>query len=162
MSERIVEVKRYLDGREGRFECEPVLVDPGRRAVLMYVADRVWRIGDIEVTPGCLTYAHFWTDRPYNVYHFLDGDRTLSHYANIGECLEISPSQVVWRDYAVDVLVTPDGAQLMLDEDELPDDLDPRVRGLVERTARWLTAQAPRVVSEVEAETRKLRRPSRS
>lgn len=158
MSGRIVEVKRYLDGREARFDCEPILVEPGRRAVVMYLIDREWRVGDVKVSPGCHTYAHFWSDRPYNVYHFLDGDRTLSHYANVGECVEISPSRIVWRDYAVDVLIAPDGTSTMLDEDELPPDIDPRVRALAERTARWLADHSAEVTREVEAETNRLRR----
>ncbi|TMD61897.1 MAG: DUF402 domain-containing protein [Chloroflexi bacterium] len=118
-SHQIVEVKRRLDGTEARFDCEPLLVEAGRRAVILYVLDRSWQVEGIALRPGTQTYAHFWIDRPYNAYQWVDGERTVGTYFNVGPCDEISSARVGWTDYVVDILVTPDGTATVLDEGEL-------------------------------------------
>lgn len=152
----IVEVKRKLDGSEVRFDCEAALIEPGTRAVLVYVLEKGWDVPGVELRPGMVTYAHFWMDRTYNVYHWLDGDRTVGHYFNIGEVSEIANERVVWTDYAVDVLVTPDGEARVLDEGELPQDVRRRTRALVEATRDRILADLKVLVDEVEEETRRL------
>lgn len=155
MAVRVVEVKRKLDGTEVRFDCEAALVEPGRRAVLVYVLRQGWDVPGVELRPGMVTYAHYWIDRPYNVYHWLDGDRTVGHYFNIGEVADIARDRVVWTDYAVDVLATPDGGARVLDEGELPRDVERRTRALVEATRDRILADRLALVAEVEAETRR-------
>src|SRR5438270_6141498 len=114
---RIVEVKRRLDGTTATFDCEALVVQPGRRAVIRYVLDRAWRVPGVDLRPGMETYGHFWLDRRYNAYHWVDGERTVGVYFNIGVCHEITRERVEWTDYIVDVLVTPDGNARVLDED---------------------------------------------
>jgi predicted RNA-binding protein associated with RNAse of E/G family len=152
----IIEVKRRLDGSETRFTCDAALVEPGRRAVLIYVIDSPSEVPGVQLRPGMRTLAHFWMDRPYNVYHWLDGGRTIGHYFNIGECSEISNERVAWNDYAVDILVTPGGLTRVLDEDELTPETSPAVRDLVETTRKRILAELPALVREIEAETRRL------
>lgn len=153
---RVLELKRRLDGSEGRYDCEGVRIEPGRHAILRYVLDRSWEVPGVSLRPGTVTYAHFWIDRPYNVYHWLDGERTVAHYVNLGECEEISAERVVWRDYAVDLLVTADGGVRVLDEDELSD-APPAVRAIVETTkATILNDSARSLVGEVERATRRV------
>ena len=152
----IVEIKRRLDGTEVRFACDAALVDPGRRAVLVYVLQRGWQVRGVTLRAGMRTFAHFWMDRPFNVYHWLEGDRTVGHYFNVGECAEITTEHVVWDDYALDVLVTADGATRVLDQEELGPHVAPAVRDLVEATRTRILADLPALVREVEAETRRL------
>lgn len=152
----IIEVKRRLDGSETRFTCDAALVEPGQRAVLIYVIDSPWEVPGVRLRPGMRTLAHFWMDRPYNVYHWLDGGRTIGHYFNIGECSEISNERVVWNDYAVDILITPAGLTRVLDEDELLPETSAAVRDLVETTRKRILAELPALVREIEAETRRL------
>lgn len=155
MRSPIVEVKRTLDGREVTFGCDAALVDPGRRAVLIYVLDSPREVPGVALRPGMRTYAHFWMERPFNVYHWLDGPRTVGHYFNIGECSEISAERVVWHDYAVDVLVTPDGTMRVLDEHELPPDLNLATREVIEKTRDRILRDVVALTREVEAETRR-------
>jgi hypothetical protein len=155
---RITEVKRRLDGTEARYACEPILVEPGRRAVIRYVLDRPGRVPGVDLRAGMETYGHFWIDRRYNAYHWLDGERTVGVYFNIGVCDEISAERVGWTDYIVDVLATPDGAVRVLDEDEVSETTPPAVRDVIARARANLLAGTRRAVAEVESETRRLRR----
>ncbi len=153
---QIVEVKRRLDGTEARFPCDAALVEAGRRAVLIYLLDRPWDVPGVVLRAGMRTFGHFWMERPYNVYHWLDGERTVGLYFNIGECVEISIQRVVWNDYAVDVLITPDGLTRVLDEEELTPDVNLATRELVEATRDRVLAHASQLMAEVDAETRRL------
>src|SRR2546428_10547314 len=87
----ITERKTRLDGTVAEFACTLLAIEPGRRAVLRYVIDREWKIGEtgIVVRPGFVTIAHYWIDRPFNVYHWLDGPRTIAYYCNVAETTEI-------------------------------------------------------------------------
>lgn len=62
----------------------------------------------------------FYTDRWYNVFEIHDRDdhRLKGWYCNIGHPAVIEEETVAYIDLALDLLVYPDGRQLLLDEDE--------------------------------------------
>jgi uncharacterized protein len=62
----------------------------------------------------------FFVDRWYNIFEIYDheDDRLKGWYCNIGFPAEITDDQVSYVDLALDLLVYPDGRQLILDEDE--------------------------------------------
>jgi predicted RNA-binding protein associated with RNAse of E/G family len=154
----ITERKTRLDGTVAEFACTRLLLEPGRRAVLRYVIDREAAIGDtgIVVRPGMVTVAHYWTDRPFNVYHWLDRSATLAYYCNVAETTAITDRVVAYTDLAVDVLLRPSGAIDVLDEDEIPPDLEPRHRLVIAKALEILVTDARRLAAEVERETRAL------
>ncbi|HUG55938.1 MAG TPA: DUF402 domain-containing protein [Candidatus Limnocylindrales bacterium] len=154
----IIERKTRLDGSVQDFACERLLLEPGRRAVLRYVLDRDWRLEDagLVVPRGAVTISHYWMDRPYNVYHWLAGGHTLAYYCNVAEQTEISEDLVAYTDLVVDVLLRPSGETLVLDEEELPADLDARRRGLVARATEAIVTNGRRIAAEVERESRLL------
>src|SRR5258708_7266717 len=124
----IVERKTRLDGTQQEYVCEGLVVEPGKRAVLRYVIDRARLVGDIELQPGVVTIAHYWVDRPYNAYHWIEGTRTVGLYISIADRTVIEATSVAYRDLVVDALLRPSGAVDILDEDELPSDLEPGAR----------------------------------
>ena len=125
----ILEIKRTLRGAEKRFECQLLASGPGYAAVL-WIAPEPMHVHGVDLPAGTVSFGHFWEDRGYNVYHWLDGvGRTLGFYFNIADQTSISPEVVSWRDLVLDVLVTPDGRCQVLDEDELPIESRPRPAG---------------------------------
>jgi len=62
----------------------------------------------------------FYADRWYNVFeiHDCDDDHLKGWYCNIGYPPVIRDESVSYIDLALDLLVYPDGKQLVLDEDE--------------------------------------------
>ena len=158
MFDRIVERKTRLDGTAAEYQCEGLVVEPGKRAILRYVIDRKRQVGDVELLPGVVTIAHYWVDRPYNAYHWLDGARTVGLYISIADRTVIEATNVSYRDLVVDALLRPSGAVDILDEDELPPDLEPGARKTIADALEALITNGRRLWAEIERETRNVLR----
>ena len=152
----ITEHKTRLDGSVVEYACEPLVVDVGRRAVVRYVSeqDRPIKGTDLVLRKGTVTIGHFWTDRPYNLYHWLDGGRTVALYVSIATDTTIEPAAIAYRDLVVDVLIRPSGAIEVLDEDELPPSIEPRYRLAIAKALETCVTEARRLSAEIERETR--------
>lgn len=75
----------------------------------------------------------YYDDRWYNIFAVYDQDdgRLKGWYCNIGKPAEFHDHTISYQDLALDLLVFPDGRQLILDEEEfdaLPLDPQDRVR----------------------------------
>jgi uncharacterized protein len=153
---RIIERKTRLDGSIVEYACETLALEPGRHAVVRYVTeqDRPIEGTDLVLRKGTVTVGHFWTDRPYNVYHWLDGGRTVALYVNIATDTTIEPATIAYRDLVVDVLIRPSGAIEILDEDELPPSIEPRYRLAIAKAIEACVTEARRLTAEIERETR--------
>jgi predicted RNA-binding protein associated with RNAse of E/G family len=151
-----IERKTRLDGSVSEYRCEALSLDVGRRAVLRYVMDSDWVIADtgIVLRPGQITIAHYWIDRPYNVYHWLDGSRTIAYYCNVATDTTIDADVVAYTDLVIDVLLRPTGETVVLDEEELPPDLAPTRRIHIARALEAIASGPRRLVAEIERETR--------
>ena len=148
---RITEVKTTLTGRVDRFVCDVAERSPGD-VVVRYRLPAARTVHGVDLPAGTETVGYFWTDRPYNLYHWVGPDgRTLAHYFNVGDVTRLTADLLEWHDLAVDVLATPDGGVRVLDEEELPADLDPRVRRYVEQARDSVLGDLPRLIAESES-----------
>jgi uncharacterized protein len=152
----ITERKTRLDGSDVEYACEALLLEPGRRAVVRYVTDRDRPLEgtDLVLSKGTVTIGHFWTDRPYNVYHWLADSRTVALYVSIATDTTIEPDLITYRDLVVDVLIRPSGAIEILDEEELPASIEPRYRLAIAKALETCVTGARRLSAEIERETR--------
>ena len=118
------ERKQLLGGGEQSFDCELVrLVE--RHSILKYTIHRERMVGTLKLAPGTVTFGFYWTDRPYTLYKWLSSSVVeLGNYFNVADSVRLSPDQVVWRDLFLDVLVLPSGQVEVLDEDEIPGNVD--------------------------------------
>src|SRR5665213_2417132 len=123
----VVEIKTTLSGVEKRFECRWLAGD-ARWAVVLWIAPAAMQVHGIDLPAGTISFGHFWADRHYNVYHWVDGaGRTIGFYFNLADRTRILEATLEWRDLVIDVIATPAGRLEVLDEDELPARLDPEV-----------------------------------
>jgi protein associated with RNAse G/E len=136
MSEAIKVLKRKLDGEvtwqyEGRILCRGpnavVLEALFNRPDLPFM-DVVLRENDRFVET-------FYTDRWYNIFeiHDREDDRLKGWYCNIARPAVIQAGAVSYVDLALDLWVSTDGKQTVLDEDEfdaLPLEAEDRERAL--------------------------------
>ena len=152
----ITERKTRLDGSVVEYVCEPLVVVEGRRALVRYVTERDRPIEgtDLVLRKGTVTVGHFWTDRPYNVYHWLDGVRTVALYVNVATDTTITRTAIDYRDLVVDVIIRPSGAIEILDEDELPPSIEPRYRLAIAKAIETCVTEGRRLSAEIERETR--------
>lgn len=104
-----VERKRKLDGRAITYRCRRLAWGPG--FALLHYRHRVAVVvaaGAIRLPPGTDTYALYWSDRAYNVYHWCDpAGRTLGFYCNAATETVVHAASVEWLDLDVDVLIVP-------------------------------------------------------
>jgi len=152
----ITERKTRLDGAVVEYPCDALVVEPGRHAVVRYVTERDRHLEgtDLVLRAGTVTIGHFWTDRPYNVYHWLERGRTIAFYVSIAADTTIDTGAIAYTDLVVDVLVRPSGAIEVLDEEELPPELDPRYRLAIAKALETCVTEAKRLATEIERETR--------
>jgi hypothetical protein len=152
----IVERKRTLRGGEKVYSCRILERPPGGLSVL-FVADRAYQVGGLQLAPGTITFGHFWSaeahpERPFNVYHWLTPTgSTLAHYFNLVEDTVIGAAELTYLDLTVDVLLRPGSSPAILDVDELPATLDPAKRARVSETLAVVMAQARTVAAALEA-----------
>src|SRR5574341_2478328 len=152
----IKEIKHTLAGERQEFVCRLLERSPDR-AVLLYPITQGRRVADVLIPDHSTTYAYYWADRPYNVYHWDDEDgRTVAYYINLAAGVVLRHDAVEWQDLAVDLLITPDGAIRILDEADAldaPRDVQAQIASAQERALTDKTA----VLAEVAASTERLR-----
>ena len=126
-------------------------------AVVIYRMPRAMLLEDVQLAQGTVSYGYFWRDRPYNAYHWVDDDKhTLALYFNIADRTRIGHDTIEWRDLTVDVLLTPDGRCRVLDEDELPADLEPGLRRYIDDARVHLCREPLSRLAEYDKLTRSL------
>ena len=152
----IIEVKRTLAGLEKRFECR-VLARTSTHLAVLWIAPAAMHVHGVDLPAGTVSFGHFWTDRPYNVYHWLRADQsTVGFYFNLADRTTWTAERLDWRDLTLDVLATPEGRLELLDEDELPALLDADARAHIEAGKAALLGAPAAVLAEVEATSRAL------
>lgn len=152
----ILEIKRTLDGREKRFDCRLLAGGAGGgHAAVLWVAPAAMHVHGVDLPAGTVSVGHFWADRHYNVYHWLDeARRTLGYYFNISDQTLIGAGTIEWRDLTVDVLALPGGRLDVLDEHELPAELAADVAAHIGAGKKAILDAPEAVMAEIEAASR--------
>jgi predicted RNA-binding protein associated with RNAse of E/G family len=152
----ILEIKRTLDGREKRFDCRLLsLAADCHHAAVLWVAPAAMHVHGVDLPAGTVSVGHFWTDRAYNVYHWLDhAGETLGYYFNICDETRIDAGTIEWRDLTVDVLALPGGRLDVLDEHELPADLSAEIATRIAAGKSALLDAPAAVMAEIDAASR--------
>ena len=156
MTRRIREIKNTLAGERKTFDCE-LLRRSDDEVVVIYRMPRDVQLEDILLPKNTLSLGYFWRDRPYNAYHWIDArHQTVALYFNIADGTRLSSRTVEWRDLAVDVLLTPDGRCRVLDEDELPADIEPALLRYIKRARDELCSRPLSLLAEYDKLSRSL------
>jgi predicted RNA-binding protein associated with RNAse of E/G family len=152
----ILEIKRTLAGVEKRFDCSKLAGDQ-RHAVVLWIALQPMRVHGVDLPAGTVSFGHFWSDRFYNVYHWVDAaQRTIGLYFNIADQTQIGDTQLEWRDLVIDILATPAGRLEVLDEDELPATLADDVAAHIAAGKAAILGAPAAVIGEIESASRSL------
>jgi hypothetical protein len=152
--EPVVEIKRTLAGGEKRFDCRRLAGD-ARHAVLLWIATEPMHVHGVDLPAGTISFGHFWTDRYYNVYHWIDtSQHTLGFYFNLADQTRIAADRLDWRDLVIDILATPAGRLEILDEDELPTAVDDDVAAHIASGKAAILGAPATLLAEIEAASR--------
>lgn len=152
-AQTILEVKEKLNGERHEFASDLLSHAPDE-AISLYTLPGDGGLGGVPLSSGTRCLGYFWAARPYNIYHAVDAHgRTLVVYINLSDRTIITPEAITWRDLIVDLVITPDGQCRVLDEDELPDDIDPALLAKINAARDDLLATYPTVIAELERRT---------
>jgi hypothetical protein len=147
---QITEIKRTLSGRLDRFVCEVYSRDD-EQLIVLFRLPRARDVHGVHLPEGTLTVGAFWRSRAYNLYHWVHSEHgTLAYYFNIGDVRSWGAAEFEWDDLAVDILATPGGRVQVLDEDELPPDLDPQRRAYILAARDEVLRDLPRLMETAE------------
>jgi hypothetical protein len=152
----ITEVKTTLGGERHEFECELLHASAGE-TVVIYRMPRDIQLEDVFLPKDTISVGYFWQQKAFNAYHWIDEQHnTLALYFNICDNTRITRKLVEWRDLVVDVLMTADGRCRVLDEHELPDDLEANLQLYIENTRDDLCRDPLARLAEFDLSTRNL------
>lgn len=90
-------------------------------AVLEAIFDRERvEVGFLTLLKGDRFIESYYDDRWYNVFevHAAGSDRVKGWYCNVARPARIEPADIYQEDLALDLIVSPDGNNQVLDEDE--------------------------------------------
>lgn len=122
---RCREVKYLLlTGKTRVFDCERLSFQ-NDRGILKYILKDTITVNNQILPQDTITYGFYWQKRPYTLYRWFDPQGAhLGDYFNIADRVNLNPAQFEWRDLIVDIFISPQGKITVLDEDELPPDLN--------------------------------------
>ncbi len=116
------EKKILLTGEIQTYSCD-LLYCSKKFGILKHIIERCYNIDGLQLNPGDITHALYWTDRPYTLYVWQMDRGKRAYYFNIADSITLHPAEFIWRDLVIDILIDPDGHLHVLDETELPADL---------------------------------------
>jgi len=146
-----IEKKLTLSGETKTYQCDLVSLRDGT-GILRYVIDQPYDMAGFKLSPGDETLAVYWHRRPYTLYIWhraRHGDR--AYYFNVADSVALAQDEFVWRDLAVDILVTDDGTVRVLDEHELPPGLPPSLLEYILKAKDHILAHFQDIIEEAES-----------
>jgi hypothetical protein len=142
------ETKILLSGEIHTYSCELIYYSTDF-GILKYIIPRYYDLNGVKLTPGDITYSLYWPSRPYTLYIWqLNDGKDLAYYFNIADKISLQPTEFVWRDLVVDILIDLKKNIHIIDEDELPPDLSPELSRYIESTKALIIRELNNILRE--------------
>ena len=117
----ITVIKQDYSGNETwRYEGNLIIRQKNEIVIEAFFDREDTPVGEITLSRGDRFVETYYSDRWYNIFEIHDqasGD-IKGWYCNIGYPAVITDNAIAYRDLALDLLVYPDGEQIVLDEDD--------------------------------------------
>lgn len=131
---KIIERKITLSGKEFIYNCN-LICREDRRGILKYEVKKHHKVGNLDIKPHTITYAFYNKDKPFILYKWFDvKGKLMGNYFNISDSLHLFEEEFRWRDLTVDVMVYPDFRIDILDEKEIPEEIDDNLISYIDST----------------------------
>ena len=119
MSEPFKEIRLHKNKSPQEFLCT-LLHRTRDYLVIAFHSHTSSRINGRLVEKGSTTIAHYWTNRNYTLWKFLDTNQKLIGYLfHICTDVVIGKSTVTYMDLELDVWIDPDGTVAILDQEDI-------------------------------------------
>ena len=121
MERPFLEIRLHRAKPPQLFRCD-ILHREKNYVVLRYISDCPLKITTCTFKKGSITIAHYWKDRNYVLWEFLEPHAGLKGYLfHICKNVEIGNDYVSYEDLELDIWFDPSGSATVLDEEELND-----------------------------------------
>ncbi len=145
-----IEIKKTLDGKIRKYRCELINLHSGK-GILKYVLDQPFQVDALQLSIRTITYAFYWETAPFTLYKWYRPDGIkIADYFNIADTIQLTPKKFVWRDLALDILVFPGGEYVILDEDEIPADIDSATKDRIAFSKIYLLQRFRSIVDDTD------------
>lgn len=121
---KLIIIKLDHQGNEvTRYPGEVLLLTGSKVVLKTHFAGNDIDVGGLVLRNGDRLHETFYFQRWYNIFEVYDGDagRVKGWYCNVGYPAGMDGDILSYRDLALDLVVFPDGRQIILDEDEFED-----------------------------------------
>ena len=146
----ISENRLLLTGATANIRCWKVTGQTDS-LVILFVLDEPRKMGEMTLPAGTVVFKYFWSDRPYNAYHWLATDgATVACTFNVSDQTKLSGRGVSWRDLIVDVVATPDGGTRIVGKDTLQPETDAELARYIQETYELLVDTGSALTKELE------------
>ena len=110
----------YLGREVWQYSGTLVEIDDSRIVIEAYFDREDTPVDKMVIRPGDKFIETYYSNQWFNIYEIQDqqSENVKAWYCNISYPAEISKDTIVFRDLVLDLLVYPDGTQVVLDEDE--------------------------------------------
>ncbi len=150
MGKGTLERKAYFDGKEDLFQCELIYLSR-ECGILKYVTERAHSTGDLFLPAGTVSYGFFFRDEPFVLYRwFSPQGKLIGDYFNVADKIRISEKEFFWRDLFVDVLVRPSGKVDILDENEVPNNLEESLLAYIQNAKERILSIYPLILEKAD------------
>jgi uncharacterized protein len=152
MPQRMTVIKRTYAGEERPRYSGYVVLRNEEEVVLRCVMEHpeFVDLGPFAVQRGDLFMEHYYRQEWFNILAIYAPPGVLKGwYCNLAEPAQITAEEIRWRDLALDLLVLPDGRQILRDEDEFE----------AQQPSAALRAQAERALAQLRRWVREKHRP---
>ena len=137
------------------FDCSLVSQVAGEELVLLYKPERTVTFAGITFDKSSASFGYYWPQRNYNVYHWKDVNtaETMVYYFNVSKDTIVEKGRVEWLDLIVDILYIPGRSPVVLDEDEIPNDIEKPDLQLIEDSKSMILENLPEITGYLEKRT---------
>jgi hypothetical protein len=122
----ITVIKRNISGVETwRYKGQIIHSEPSKIRIEAFFDRDAMDVSGLYLAPGDRFLETYYSNRWYNIFEIFSGNSRIRKgwYCNISKPAEFTESEISFVDLALDLVVFPDGQQLVLDKDEF-DSLD--------------------------------------
>jgi hypothetical protein len=143
--QKVEEIKHRFNKEPEKHLSDCLSLIPNESAILKHIVYKGWHSNEIDtyIPKGTTSLIYFWTDKNINMCHWIGPDnKSIGCFFNACTDTVISSSSVIWWDLWLDCFISSKGDFLMLDEDEVPNALDPELKQKVENAHHELCHSA--------------------
>jgi hypothetical protein len=146
----VVERIKKLSGAEETLNCELIALEK-QFGILKHISMEEYRFGTVTIPSGHISFRFYWPNRSYHLLKIFDADGRLRvNRIKLADSVELSPTEIVWRDLSADLMILPNGTTQLIRGEEKPARDDTWLHIYIEANKQELLRKYREIVAETD------------